>query len=148
MELIHEFPKGSASVFICTDGDTVSFAQPLVAPPSVEQTMVLGVGDTQRGTFIDGHQSRQDPDVLASVASALKGDYIDVNDRHVPTTALGDLVQAPSSGGKINLVDAAIFVMGLTASLLALIPVAQQYAGTGWRVRRPPEFSSAFLEKA
>jgi hypothetical protein len=148
MELIQDFPKKSTSVFICTDGDTVGLSQPLVAPACVERTMVLGVGDTDHGTFIDGHQSRQDPDVLASVASALKGEYINVNDRHVPTTSLGGLIQAPSSGSGLSLVDVAIFVMGLTATLLAFIPVAQQYAGTGWRVKRPADFSSALLEKA
>jgi Ca-activated chloride channel family protein len=142
MELIEPFPKRSASVFICTDGDSVAASQPLITPASVERVTVLGVGDTERGTFIDGHQSRQDVTVLSAVASALKGEYLDINDRHVPTTALTGLVQAPSRGSKISLVDAAIFVMGLTASLLAFIPVAQQYAGTGWRVRKPAQVSA------
>jgi hypothetical protein len=37
----------------------------------------------------------------------------------------------------MNLKEIAILVMGLTAAVLALIPVAQQYAGTGWRLHLP-----------
>jgi Ca-activated chloride channel family protein len=148
LELIEPFPKKSASVFICTDGDTVSLSKPLAAPASVERTTVLGVGDTEKGTFIDGHQSRQDANVLASVASAFKAEYIDINDRHVPTTALGGLVIAPGSGSGINLVQAAIWVMAAAATVLALIPVAQQYAGTGWRVKMPQRGAAAGVEQA
>jgi Ca-activated chloride channel family protein len=137
MELIRDFPQGSVSLFVCTDGDTVTLSQSIVAPPSVGRATILGVGDKGAGTFIDGHQSRQDENMLEQVASALKGEYIDVNERHVPTTALGGLVVPPGRGGGINLVQLAIIVMGCTATVLAFIPVAQQYAGTGWRVALP-----------
>ena len=136
MELVKPFPKSSVTMFICTDGDSVAISQPLHAPPSVERATVLGVGDTERGTFIDGHQSRQDVTVLRSIASALHAEYINVNDRHVPTAAVSGLVLAPGGGGA-NLKEVAIWVMGLTAAVLAFIPVAQQYAGTGWRLHLP-----------
>ena len=137
MELVKPFPKSSVTVFICTDGDTVTLAQPLHAPPSVARTTVLGVGDTERGTFIDGHQSRQDATMLRSIGSALDAEYINVNDRHVPTAAMSGLVLGTGAGGRMNLKEMAILVMGLTAAVLALIPVAQQYAGTGWRLHLP-----------
>jgi Ca-activated chloride channel homolog len=98
---------------------------------------VLGVGDTERGTFIDGHQSRQDVTVLRSIAAALGAEYINVNDRHVPTAAMSGLILGSGSGGGLNLKELAIWAMGLTAALLAFIPVAQQYAGTGWRLHLP-----------
>jgi Ca-activated chloride channel family protein len=146
MELVKPFTKSSVTVFICTDGDTVTLAQPLYAPPSVERTTVLGVGDTERGTFIDGHQSRQDPTMLRSIASALHAEYINVNDRHVPTAAMSGLVLGAGAGGRMNLKEVAILVMGLTAAILAIIPVAQQYAGTGWRLHLPSTARGRRLE--
>jgi Ca-activated chloride channel homolog len=137
MDLVKPFPKSSVTMFICTDGDTVALAHPLYAPPSVERTTVLGVGDTERGTFIDGHQSRQDVTVLRSIAAALDAEYVNVNDRHVPTAAMSGLVLDAGAGGGMNLKQIAIWVMGLTAAILAFIPVAQQYAGTGWRLHLP-----------
>jgi Ca-activated chloride channel family protein len=146
MELIRPFPKSSVTMFICTDGDTVTLAQPLHAPPSVERVTVLGVGDTERGTFIDGHQSRQDATMLRAIASALNAEYINVNDRHVPTAAMSGLVLGGGAGGGMNLKEIAIWAMGLTAAILALIPVAQQYAGTGWRLHLPSAASGRRLE--
>jgi Ca-activated chloride channel family protein len=137
MELIESFPKSSAIVFVCTDGDTVTFAHPLYAPASVERMTVLGVGDRERGTFIDGHQSRQDAQVLRSIAASLSAEYIDVNDRHVPTASLGGLVLGPRQGGRLSRVEMAILMLSLTATILAFIPVAQQYAGTSWRIALP-----------
>jgi len=55
----------------------------------------------------------------------------------VPTAAMSGLVLGTGAGGRMNLKEIAILVMGLTAAVLALIPVAQQYAGTGWRLHLP-----------
>jgi Ca-activated chloride channel family protein len=135
MELIAPFREKSTTVFICTDGDTTPLAVPIAAPRSVVKTTVLGVGDTEKGTFIDGHQSRQDAGMLRAIASSLNAEYININKRHVPTSALSDLVVRPPSGNAWSLIDISIAVMGVTGFILAFIPVAQQYAGTGWRVR-------------
>lgn len=143
MELIEPFRKGSARVFICTDGDTTAIAHPIIAPASVEKTTVLGVGNVDQGTFIDGHQSRQDADVLRAIASALNAEYVDVNKRHVPTGSMADLVVRSSPSRKWSLLEVAIAVMGASATVLAGIPVAQQYAGTGWRIRRPKTSTAA-----
>jgi Ca-activated chloride channel family protein len=147
MELVKPFPKSSVTLFLCTDGDTVPVAEPLYAPPSIDRATVLGVGDTERGTFIDGHQSRQDVAVLQSIASALHAEYINVNDRHVPTAAMSGLVLPPGEAGW-NLKLAAIRVMAMASAILAFIPVAQQYAGTGWRLHLPGAVRGAREERS
>jgi Ca-activated chloride channel homolog len=138
MDLIQPFGRNSATVLICTDGDTVPLNAPLAAPPSVRRSLVLGVGDTGKGTFIDGHQSRQDPNVLRAVAASLGCEYINVNDRHVATTALEDLVPSPTRGRDLGLTEVAILVMLVGGLIAALIPAAQQYGGTGWHVHMKP----------
>ena len=96
----------------------------------------LGLGNPRKGTFIAGHQSRQDAEVLASVARALRGAYYDVNEKHLPTDALGDLVvrtPVPKSG--LDLEQWALLAMLLGSLFLAFVPVALQYFGTDWRAQ-------------
>ena len=44
-------------------------------PPSVSEVLVVGVGDTRSGKFIDGHVSRQDAPTLRQIAVRLQGEY-------------------------------------------------------------------------
>jgi Ca-activated chloride channel family protein len=101
----------------------------------VAQVLVLGVGNPRKGTFIDGHQSRQDPDVLRSLAGALRGEYLDINEKHLPTPKLGDLVVVtPPPHRGLTLEEWALLAMAVGAAVLALLPVALEWAGTDWRV--------------
>jgi Ca-activated chloride channel family protein len=137
LEHLIEYPKGSATVFICTDGDTMDLGVIPKPPASVADVYVLGVGDPQRGTFIDDHMSRQDASVLRTVAGRLRGEYFDVNQKHVPTLSLGTL--AAGVGGKkahYGLVDWAIFVFVAAAAVLALIPLLLEHFGSDWKAVR------------
>ncbi len=138
VKLVADFPDGSTRLIVVTDGDCVSLAPIAPRPKSVKEVFVLGVGNPQKGTFIDGHQSRQEGDTLRAVASALQGTYTDVNEKHLPTTALGDLVvtMAPPRKG-FTLAELAVMAMALGATVLALIPVALEYFGSDWRVSHP-----------
>lgn len=138
VKLVADFPDRSTRLIILTDGDCVSLAPIAPRPKSVKEVFVLGVGNPQKGTFIDGHQSRQEGDTLRTVASALMGTYSDVNEKHLPTTALGDLVVtlAPPQKG-LTLAERAVLAMMLGATVLALIPVALEYFGSDWRVSHP-----------
>jgi Ca-activated chloride channel family protein len=99
---------------------------------------VLGLGNPRKGTFIDGHQSRQDPDVLRSLAAALRGEYLDINEKHLPTPKLGDLVVVtPPPHQGLTLEEWALLAMAVGAALAALLPVALELAGTDWRVVAP-----------
>jgi Ca-activated chloride channel family protein len=130
-------PEKTVRLVIFTDGDTVPLQPILPRPKSVKDVLVLGVGDPRKGTFIAGHQSRQDAEVLANVARALRGVYFDVNEKHVPTDALGDLVRrTPPPKTGLDLAGMAVLAMLLGAAILALLPVALQYFGSGWKVVR------------
>lgn len=135
LEQVAAFPEGSTRMILFTDGDSVSLAPILPRPKSVKEVLVLGLGNPHKGTFIDGHQSRQEGEVLQRVATALMGSYEDVNTRHLATTALGDLVVplAPPQSG-LTLAQLAILAMMAGASVLALIPVALEYFGSDWQV--------------
>jgi Ca-activated chloride channel family protein len=137
VKVVEGMPAQTVRLVVFTDGDTIPLQPILPRPKSVKEVLVLGVGNPRKGTFIAGHQSRQDAEVLATVARALRGAYFDVNEKHLPTAALGDLVQRtplPKSG--LNLAQLAVLAMALGSATLALLPVALQYAGSRWRVVR------------
>ena len=135
VKLVNDFPEGSTRLVICTDGDSVNLVPITPRPKSVKEVFVLGIGNPHKGTFIDGHQSRQEGDTLQTVASALKGTYVDVNERHLPTEALGDLVvTAPLRKRGLSLGELAVLAMAAGAAVLALIPVALEFFGSDWKV--------------
>lgn len=138
VKLVGDFPEGSTRLMIFTDGDSVNLVPITPRPKSVKEVFVLGVGNPHKGTFIDGHQSRQEGDTLRTVASALMGTYVDVNEKHLPTSALGDLVvTAPLAQRGLTLAELAVLAMVVGAAVLALIPVALEFFGSDWKVGRP-----------
>ncbi len=129
------FPNGSTRMIIFTDGDSVSLAPINERPKSVKEVLVLGVGNPTKGTYIDGHQSRQEGDTLQRLATALGGIYDDVNTQHLATTALGDLVVPLAALRKgLSLAQLAVLAMVLGALLNACISIAQEFFGSTWRV--------------
>ncbi len=138
VKLVNDFPPASTRLVIFTDGDSVNLVPITPRPKSVKEVFVLGVGNPTKGTFIDGHQSRQEGDTLRTVASALNGIYYDVNEKHLPTTALGDLVVTmPPPRRGLSLEELAVLAMALGAGIFALIPVALEFFGTDWKVAHP-----------
>lgn len=141
LEHLADYPAASTTVFLLTDGDATDLGTIPKLPPAVREVHILGVGDPNQGTFIDGHMSRQDTSLLSTLAGRLRGKYVDVNEKHVTTLALGQL--ARSSGAtksSYGLVDFAIFLCAAAALVHALIPVALEYLGSDWkpvRIRRP-----------
>ncbi len=135
LKLMEDFPEASTRVIVLTDGDSVSLAPISPRPKSVKEVFVLGVGNPTKGSFIDGHQSRQESDTLRTVAASLSGTYVDVNEKHLPTSALGDLVvTAPLPQRGLSLAEWAVLAMAVGAAILALIPVALEFFGSDWQV--------------
>lgn len=135
LDLVADFPKGSTRLVIFTDGDSVNLVPLNARPASVKEVLVLGLGNPHKGTFIDGHQSRQEAETLQRLATGLMGTYEDVNTKHLATTALGDLVvplALPQSG--LSLAQLAVLAMVLGALINALIPLALEYFGSDWKV--------------
>ena len=135
LELVKDYPAGSTRLLIFTDGDSVNIAPLASRPKSVREVVLLGIGNPHKGTFIDGHQSRQEVDTLRRLATELKGSYEDVNEKHLSTAALGDLVvRAPLPQRGLNLQQWAILAMVGGAAIYALMPMALQFLGTDWEV--------------
>jgi len=135
LKLVEGFPADSTRLVIFTDGDSVNLVPITPRPRSVKEVLVLGLGNPHKGSFIDGHQSRQEGATLRTVATALAGSYTDVNEKHLPTTALGDLVVTtalPQRG--LSLAELAVLAMVAGAALYALIPVALEFLGSDWKV--------------
>ena len=148
VKLVNDFPDGSTRLIVFTDGDCVNLVPILPRPKSVKEVFVLGVGNPHKGTFIDGHQSRQEGDTLRAVASAMQGTYTDVNEKHLTTSALGDLVVTLTPPRKgFTLAELAVLAMALSAAIYALIPVALEFFGSDWKVGRP-EREAANRERA
>ncbi len=138
VKIVQDIPEDSVRLLIFTDGDTIPLQPILPRPKSVKEVLVLGIGNPRKGTFIAGHQSRQDAEVLSTVARSLKGSYYDVNEKHLPTAALGDLVvrtALPKTG--LDLAQFALLAMVASAVFLAGVPVALQYFGARWKVVHP-----------
>jgi Ca-activated chloride channel family protein len=135
---VSEFPDGSTRLIFFTDGDSVSLVPIASRPKSVKEVFILGLGNPHKGSFIDGHQSRQESDTLRKLATDLMGTYVDVNEKHLPTTALGDLVvTAPLPQRGLTLAEWAVLAMALGAAIYALIPVVLEYFGSDWKVSHP-----------
>ncbi len=144
VKLVNDFPEGSTRLIILTDGDSANLVPIAPRPKSVKEVFVLGVGNPHKGTFIDGHLSRQEGDTLREVASAMMGTYVDVNEKHLATSALGDLVVTtalPQRG--MSLEEWAVLAMVLGAAVLALIPVALEFFGSDWKPVRPEREDAA-----
>lgn len=135
--MIRDFPRKSVTLLVLSDGDSLppTGLQPL--PSSVDHVLVAGVGDTARGTFIDGHQSRQDTANLGQLARRLGGDFHDTNLRHLPDEALDAIAgnEAGASKWRADRRVIALLVLGLSAFLLALLPIALDALGSRWRPR-------------
>ncbi|BCX48376.1 hypothetical protein HAHE_22840 [Haloferula helveola] len=135
--LIKDLPRKSATLLVLSDGDSLppSGLQPL--PSSVDQVVVVGVGDPARGAFIDGHQSRQDTSNLGQLARRLGGRYYDCNYRPLPREALESLT-AENPTGSIWRTDRrmlALLLLSLSTATLCLIPLLLDAFGSPWRYR-------------
>jgi Ca-activated chloride channel family protein len=135
LELVADFPESSTRIILFTDGDSVSLVPIAPRPKSVSEVLVLGIGNPNKGTYIDGHQSRQETGTLRSLAASLGGAYEDVNTKHLATTALGDLVVplAPLAKG-LNLEQIAVLAMVLGALINGCLPIALELFGSDWKV--------------
>lgn len=137
IEIARDFEPGSTTLILVTDGDTDS--PPIIGelPNAIEQTLLLGVGDTKVGLPIDGHLSRQDGDLLEDLAADMEGQYLNVNQEHVPATAISHLLSSPRSPTRAGwtLTRVAYTLLIALATVYAFLPIAQEYFGSNWRPR-------------
>ena len=80
-EQAKDWPKGSATLVVVSDGDVTPAVGMPQKPPAVGEVVVVGVGDPKRGTFIAGRQSRQDAPALAASRAAAGRDVLRLQPR-------------------------------------------------------------------
>lgn len=130
--------KDSATLLLVSDGDTVPATGMPEMPSSIGHTLVVGVGSTREGTFIDGRHSRQEVSMLRQIAIRLRGSYHNGNESHVPS----DLVRAITAGGTVTdpdrwgLREYALLAVALGATILAALPHLLLSFGTTWFATR------------
>jgi Ca-activated chloride channel homolog len=134
-EIAKKWPRDSATLVLISDGDSVPASGMPKMPPAVGGVLVAGVGDPVKGTFIDGHHSRQDGSTLRQIATRLGGEYHDGNAKLVPTAMLqrlGTLAvdRAARLPGQREL---AMLLTVLGSTLLAGLPLLLHFAGSRWQ---------------
>ena len=134
-EIAKPWREKSTTLLLVSDGDTVPYTGMPPIPPAIARTIVIGVGDSKTGKFIDGHTSRQAATQLRQLATRLGGTYYDANDRNVPTQLITDLtgllpVKEETTAG---LREAAIAATGAGGAVTAGVPVVLALFGTSWR---------------
>ncbi|MBX3414695.1 MAG: VWA domain-containing protein [Pirellulales bacterium] len=127
-------PK-STTLVLLSDGDTVPATGMPALPVSVSHVLVVGVGDPLVGTFIDGHQSRQDTSTLRQVAARLGGVYHNGNEQHIATDTLRTMTQNVDASRFEQLTrrEYALLACAIGALVYALLPVLLQAWGTTWK---------------
>lgn len=120
IEMSKAWGRGSTTLVIISDGDASPPTASYNLPASIADVLVLGVGDVTKTTLVAGHPSRQDAASLRQVAAKLRGVYLDVNRRHVPSSLLRELsMVAPQTSSEIGLRAAGIACLLAGGSLLA-----------------------------
>lgn len=129
------FQPKSTLVLLVTDGDTIPATGMPQRPAAVSDVLLVGVGDTKSGKFIDGRASRQDSSTLRQMAVRLNGNYHDGNEKHLPSDLLSAVTARanPSPFEQLTAREYALMTTGLSASIIAALPLLLHFFGTGWR---------------
>ena len=137
-ELMKDWERKSTTLLVISDGDSVPPAGLKPMPSAVSQVIFAGVGDPSHGSFIDGHNSRQDTATLSQLAHRLNGRFFDCNVRHIPSDALTKLKAEDPSDAKWKTDRRILALITLVTSsvLLCLLPLLLEYLGSAWRPRR------------
>lgn len=128
----------STTVVVLTDGDTVPATGMPRMPDSVRQVLVVGVGDSRTGKFIDGRQSRQDASTLRQIAARLSGAYHDGNEKQLPSALVLEAMGIESEDvfEKLSRREYALIACAAGALLLGALPRLLEAFGTRWRPGR------------
>jgi len=134
-DIAKKWPRDSATLVLISDGDSVPASGMPKMPPSIGGVLVAGVGDPLKGTFIDGHHSRQDGATLRQIATRLGGEYHDGNAKLVPTAMLQRLgtLEVDKTKRLPGQRELAMVLTALGASLLAGLPLLLHFAGSRWQ---------------
>jgi Ca-activated chloride channel family protein len=127
-------PKGT-TLMIVSDGDTIPPTGMPQVPASIAHVLVVGIGDTATGRFIDGHLSRQDASSLRQLAVRLGGAYHNGNEKHLSTDLIRQMTVADAHGALERLTrrEYALLACATGALVLSGLPLLLNLLGTAWR---------------
>jgi Ca-activated chloride channel family protein len=125
----------SAFVLMLTDGDTVPTSGMPKLPASVSEFFVVGIGDSNSGSFIDGHQSRQDINTLRQIANRLRGSYHNGNQKHLTSQLVGKFIETKDDDNRGDWTrrEWALLACLVGSAIFALVPILLHYFGTAYR---------------
>jgi len=135
VEVAKPLPPRSTTLILLTDGDTIPATGMPKMPVSVANKLVIGVGDSREGSFIDGKNSRQESSILRQLAIRMGGTYHDANEKQVSSELIRTFAQSGDTSDveRLSLREYALIVTALAALALALLPLLLQKFGTHWR---------------
>ncbi|NOX56538.1 MAG: VWA domain-containing protein [Planctomycetes bacterium] len=131
----------STVLLIVTDGDTVPITRVPKLPASVRSALIVGVGDPNRGQFIDGRMSRQDRSRLRHLAIRLDGQYHDGQSKHIPSQLVAEVTGGlwQRDADRWTRRELALAAVAGGSAVLALLPALLVWVGTRWRPGRRPD---------
>ncbi len=140
---------GSTTVILLSDGDTVPATGIPKMPASVRSVLVVGVGDSIVGKFIDGRQSRQDVPTLKQIAARLGGTYHDGNAYHIGTGLIAAAMGREDEDvfERLTRREYALIACATGAATLAFLPLLLQAFGTRWKPGASKRAASARARK-
>ena len=135
VKLSQPWEPNSTTLLLLSDGDTIPPTGMPTLPASVQTALVVGVGDSKKGSFIDGHQSRQDVSTLRQLAVRLGGKYHNGNKKHLPSELLEPIGegQGRSHIEQLTRREYAILAVALGGFVYAFLPLLLHYFGTTWK---------------
>jgi Ca-activated chloride channel family protein len=125
----------STTLLVMSDGDTLPATGMPKMPPSVRSVLIVGIGDSRVGKFIDGRQSRQDVPMLKQMAARLGGTFHDGNERHLSSSLIASTagLEEDSIFEKLTRREYALIASAAGALILGFLPLLLHFLGTRWR---------------
>ncbi|MFO0834572.1 MAG: vWA domain-containing protein [Phycisphaerales bacterium] len=121
-ELSRGWARGSTTLVVISDGDLSGMPAIPKAPASIADAIVIGVGDPDRATEINGHSSRQDEWTMRQVAAKLGAYFHQGNAKHLPTEVVEKLASlAPRVSRLLSEREAGLAAIGIGAGIVGLI---------------------------
>ena len=134
-DMAKQWKSDSTTILMISDGETVPATGMPVLPSSISDVLIVGVGDTSEGKFINGEHSRQDAPALKQIANRLGGTYHDANRKHVPSDTLRKLGSLSTDETKyaLGMREYALIAIIVSTSILALLPLLLYHLGSRWK---------------
>ncbi|MFT5904820.1 MAG: Ca-activated chloride channel family protein [Cryomorphaceae bacterium] len=135
-DMAKKWNNNSTTILMISDGETIPASGMPVLPPSISDTLIVGVGDAAEGKFINGEHSRQDVPALKQIANRLGGTYHDANRKHVPSETLRRLSSLSIDQDKsiLTIRELALIAITISTSILALLSLLLYHLGSRWKI--------------